>query len=89
MTSKNIIKFSSNNLSDQRRQELEEKNFENETIKDLKERGWLCRLPYPLTLSSLIDVAERLGIMNEEKVIPGLYNLRNEIEEKIREIPEN
>lgn len=89
MTSKNIIKFSSNNLSDQRRQELEEKNFENETIKGLKERGWLCRLPYPLTLSSLIDVVERLGIMNEEKVIPGLYDLRNEIEEKIREIPEN
>lgn len=89
MTSKNIIKFSSNTLSDQRRQELEEKNFENETIKGLKERGWLCRLPYPLTLSSLIDVVERLGIMNEEKVIPGLYNLRNEIEEKIREIPEN
>jgi hypothetical protein len=89
MTNNNIIKLSSNNLSDKRRQELEEQNYENETIKGLKERGWVCRLPYPLTLSSLIDIAERLGIMNEKKVIPGLYNLRNEIEEKIREIPEN
>ena len=71
------------------REHLKQKNYDDETIEGLKKRGFLCRLPYPLTLSTLIDIAERMGIMNEQEVMPRLYKVREELSEKITELPKN
>ena len=86
---KNIIKLSPKNLSNKMREHLEQKNYDDETIQGLKKRGFLCRLPYPLTLSTLIDIAERMGIMNEQEVMPRLYKVREELSLKIKELPKN
>ena len=89
MKNNNIVKLNPSNVTPKMRKYLEEKNYDDETIKGLKKRGFVCRLPYPITLSVLIDISERMGIMNEEKVLAGLYNLREELNKNIQEIPKD
>ncbi len=81
-----IIQLSPKGLSKKMKNYLEEKNMDDEIVKHFKEKGFPCRLPYPITLSVLIDIAERLGIMNEEEVMPKLYKLRQELSQNIQEI---
>ena len=44
-----------------------------------KDKSFVCRLPYPLSLDTLIDIAERMGIEDEDKVLPELYNVRKKL----------
>ena len=82
----NIIKFSPEKISNKMKRYLEEKNYDDEAIRYLKKKGFLCRLPYPITLSVLIDISERMGIMNEDQVLPKLYKLRKELNKNIKEL---
>ena len=43
------------------------------------DKSFVCRLPYPLSLHTLIDIAERMGIEDEDKVLPELYNVRKKL----------
>ena len=40
---------------------------------------FVARLPYPLYLSDIISVVERMGIMEEEKILPELYKLQKKL----------
>lgn len=40
---------------------------------------FVARLPYPLYLSDIISVIERMGIIEEEKILPELYKLQKKL----------
>ena len=84
-----VIQLSPDKLTNKMKIYMEEKKIDKEVFKHFYEKGLPCRLPYPLTLSTLIDVVERLGIMNEDKVIPGLYKLQNQLCKNIQNIKDS
>ena len=84
-----IIQLSPDTLTNKMKTYMEEKKIDKEVFTHFHEKGLPCRLPYPLTLSALIDVVERLGIMNEDKVIPGLYKLQNQLCKNIQKIKDS
>ena len=44
-----------------------------------KENSFVARLPYPLSIDTIIDIVERMGIDNEEVILPELYTIRKKI----------
>lgn len=49
--------------------------------KELEKHGsFVARLSYPIEIGDIINLVERMGIVNEEKVLPQLYKIQNQIE---------
>ena len=48
--------------------------------KYLKDKSFVARLPYPLTIGVLIDIVERMGITKESIVLPLLKKISREVE---------
>tara|TARA_B100001057_G_scaffold444541_1_gene481564 strand:- start:368 stop:583 length:216 start_codon:yes stop_codon:yes gene_type:complete len=44
-----------------------------------KENSFVARLPYPLSIDTIIDIVERMGIDNEEIVLPELYDIKKKL----------
>ena len=53
--------------------------------KVLKEDSFVARLPYPLTIHTIVDIVERMGIEHEGTVLPGLKYIERQIVKKERE----
>lgn len=51
----------------------------------IKDDTFVCRLPYPLTIHTLVDIVERMGIEFEGTVLPGLKFIERQIVKKERE----
>ncbi len=52
-------------------------------IKEYEQQGtFVARLPYPLQIGDIINIIQRMGIVDEEKVLPQLYKIQNQIEIK-------
>jgi hypothetical protein len=45
----------------------------------IKDDSFVVRLPYPLTIHTLVDVVERMGIDHEGTVLPGLKFIERSI----------
>lgn len=48
----------------------------------IKEKSFVARLPYPLTIHTLVDIVERMGIEHEGTVLPGLKFIERTIVKK-------
>ena len=48
--------------------------------KYLEDKSFVARLPFPLTISVLIDIVERMGIEKESIVLPLLKKISREVE---------
>jgi len=53
--------------------------------KVIKEDSFVARLPYPLTIHTIVDVVERMGVEHEGTVLPGLKYKERQIVKKERE----
>ena len=53
--------------------------------KIVKEDSFVARLPYPLTIHTLVDIVERMGIEHEGTVLPGLKYIERTVVKKERE----
>ena len=51
----------------------------------VKDDSFVARLPYPLTIHTLVDIAERMGIEHEGTVLPGLKYIERTVVKKERE----
>ena len=47
--------------------------------------SFVARLPYPLTIHTLVDIVERMGIEHEGTVLPGLKYIERTVVKKERE----
>lgn len=47
--------------------------------KVLKEDSFVARLPYPLTIHTIVDIVERMGVEHEGTVLPGLKYIERQI----------
>ena len=49
--------------------------------KELEKQGsFVARLSYPIEIGDIINLVERMGIVNEEKVLPQLYEIQKQLE---------
>ena len=46
----------------------------------LKDKSFVARLPYPLTIGVLVDIVERMGIEKESIVLPLLKKISRDVE---------
>ena len=53
--------------------------------KVVKDDTFVARLPYPLTIHTLVDIVERMGIEHEGTVLPGLKYIERTVVKKERE----
>ena len=53
--------------------------------KVVKDDSFVARLPYPLTIHTLVDIVERMGIEHEGTVLPGLKYIERPVVKKERE----
>jgi len=44
-----------------------------------KDKSFVARLPYPLTIHTIVDIVERMGIEHEGTVLPGLKFIQRKI----------
>ena len=44
-----------------------------------KDKSFVARLPYPLTIHTLVDIVERMGVEYEGTVLPGLKFIQRKI----------
>ena len=51
----------------------------------VKDDSFVARLPYPLTIHTLVDIVERMGIEHEGTVLPGLRYIERTVGKKERE----
>lgn len=51
----------------------------------IKEDSFVARLPYPLTIHTFVDLAERMGVEHEGTVLPALKFIERKIVKKERE----
>ena len=51
----------------------------------IKEDSFVARLPYPLTIHTIVDIVERMGVEHEGTVLPGLKYIERQIVKKERE----
>ncbi len=67
--------------------DFQKKNRDIKQIeKFLKERTFVLRLPFPLTIHTLIDVVERMGIEKEGLVLPLLKKISRDVEAHKRNV---
>ena len=50
--------------------------------KVIKDKSFVARLPYPLTIHVLVDIVERMGVEHEGTVLPGLKYISREVMKK-------
>jgi len=49
--------------------------------KELEKQGtFVARFSYPIEIGDIINFVERMGIVDEEKVLPKLYEIQKQIE---------
>ena len=53
--------------------------------KVVKDDSFVAMLPYPLTIHTLVDIVERMGIEHEGTVLPGLKYIERTVVKKERE----
>lgn len=53
--------------------------------KIVKDDSFVARLPYPLTIHTLVDIVERMGIEYEGTVLPALKYIERTVVKKERE----
>ena len=53
--------------------------------KVVKDDSFVARLPYPLTIHTLVDIVERMGIEYEGTVLPALKYIERTVVKKERE----
>ena len=53
--------------------------------KVIKDDSFVARLPYPLTIHTLVDIVERMGVEHEGTVLPGLKYIERTVVKKERE----
>ena len=53
--------------------------------KVVKDDSFVARLPYPLTIHTLVDIVERMGVEHEGTVLPGLKYIERTVVKKERE----
>ncbi len=53
--------------------------------KVVKDDSFVARLPYPLTIHTLVDIVERMGIEHEGTVLPALKYIERTVVKKERE----
>ena len=53
--------------------------------KIVKDDSFVARLPYPLTIHTLVDIVERMGIQHEGTVLPALKYIERTVVKKERE----
>ena len=51
----------------------------------IKDDSFLARLPYPLTINTLVDIVERMGVEHEGTVLPALKFIERTIVKRERE----
>ena len=48
---------------------------------DMEKQGtFVARLPYPIEIGDIINLIERMGIRDEDKVLPKLYSIQRDLE---------
>ena len=47
-----------------------------------KDKSFVARLPYPITIDVLVDIVERMGIEHEGTVLPSLKFIQRKIMKK-------
>tara|TARA_Y100000022_G_C12982453_1_gene254229 strand:+ start:249 stop:494 length:246 start_codon:yes stop_codon:yes gene_type:complete len=45
-----------------------------------REKSFVARLPYPLQIGDIINIIERMGIVQEEKILPELYKIQRNVD---------
>ena len=68
---------------DKELKKLRKKNGYSEQLK--KQGTFVARFSYPIEISDLINFVERMGIIEEEKVLPELYKIERMINIKEKE----
>ena len=53
--------------------------------KVVKDDTFVARLPYPLTIHTLVDIVERMGVEHEGTVLPALKYIERTVVKKERE----
>jgi len=53
--------------------------------REIKEDSFVARLPYPITIHTLVDLAERMGIEYEHIVMPALKFIERTIVKEEKE----
>ena len=53
--------------------------------KIVKDDSFVARLPYPLTIHTLVDIVERMGVEHEGTVLPALKYIERTVVKKERE----
>ena len=53
--------------------------------KVVKDDSFVARLPYPLTIHTIVDIVERIGIEQEGTVLPRLKYIERTVVKKERE----
>ena len=49
--------------------------------KEMERQGtFVARLPYPIEIGDIINIIERMGINNEDIILPELYRIQRNIE---------
>jgi hypothetical protein len=48
-----------------------------------REESFVARLPYPLQIGDIINIIERMGIVQEEKILPELYKIQRMVDVNI------
>ena len=49
--------------------------------KEYEQQGtFVARLPYPLQIGDIINIIERMGIINEKKILPKLYKIQRNVD---------
>jgi len=51
----------------------------------IKQDSFVARLPYPLTIHTLVDIVERMGVEHEGTVLPALKFIERTVVKKERE----
>lgn len=63
--------------------ELKKLRKKNGYSEDLKKQGsFVARFSYPIEIGDLINFVERMGIVEEEKVLPELYKIQRMVNVK-------
>ncbi|MDA9713838.1 hypothetical protein N9U79_01775 [Alphaproteobacteria bacterium] len=45
-----------------------------------REESFVARLPYPLQIGDIINIIERMGIVQEKKILPELYKIQRKVD---------
>jgi len=68
-------------LEAKRNKEIRKLHKKKGYSKELERQGtFVARFSYPIEIGDIINFIERMGIINEEKILPELYKIQKQIE---------